>query len=85
MQCPVCENTKLAIAERQGIEIDYCPECRGVWLDRGELDKIIERSGADNDTDDAHEREDARPRAGRSDDRGHKRKRKSMLGELLDF
>ena len=43
MNCPVC-NVQLNIAERQGVEIDYCPRCRGVWLDRGELDKIIERS-----------------------------------------
>lgn len=44
MQCPVCTNTQLVMSERQGIEIDYCPQCRGVWLDRGELDKLIERS-----------------------------------------
>lgn len=43
MQCPVCV-VPLAMSDRQGIEIDYCPQCRGVWLDRGELDKIIERS-----------------------------------------
>jgi Zn-finger nucleic acid-binding protein len=43
MQCPVC-NLDLVMSERQGIEIDYCPKCRGVWLDRGELDKIIEKS-----------------------------------------
>ncbi len=43
MNCPNC-NVKLILSERQGIEIDYCPECRGIWLDRGELDKIIERS-----------------------------------------
>ncbi|MEI6847500.1 MAG: zf-TFIIB domain-containing protein [Chlorobiaceae bacterium] len=43
MKCPAC-NTDLVISERQNIEIDYCPDCRGVWLDRGELDKIIERS-----------------------------------------
>lgn len=42
MKCPVC-STDLQIATRAGIEIDYCPTCRGVWLDRGELDKIIER------------------------------------------
>jgi Zn-finger nucleic acid-binding protein len=46
MKCPVCTNINLVMSERQGVEIDYCPECRGVWLDRGELDKIIERSGA---------------------------------------
>jgi Zn-finger nucleic acid-binding protein len=43
MSCPVCR-VPLAMSDRQGIEIDYCPQCRGVWLDRGELDKIIERS-----------------------------------------
>lgn len=44
MQCPSCKTSNLVMSERQGIEIDYCPQCRGVWLDRGELDKIIERS-----------------------------------------
>ena len=43
MKCPLCD-VDLVMAERQGVEIDYCPKCRGVWLDRGELDKIIERS-----------------------------------------
>jgi uncharacterized protein len=43
MQCPNCNET-LVMADRQGVEIDYCPKCRGVWLDRGELDKLIERS-----------------------------------------
>lgn len=43
MLCPVC-NVALTMSERQGVEIDYCPQCRGVWLDRGELDKIIERN-----------------------------------------
>ncbi|MDP3700060.1 MAG: zf-TFIIB domain-containing protein [Hylemonella sp.] len=44
MQCPTCKTVSLVMSERQGIEIDYCPQCRGVWLDRGELDKIIDRS-----------------------------------------
>ena len=44
MYCPVCKTINLVMSERQGIEIDYCPQCRGVWLDRGELDKIIEKS-----------------------------------------
>jgi uncharacterized protein len=43
MSCPVCR-VPLSMSDRQGIEIDFCPQCRGVWLDRGELDKIIERS-----------------------------------------
>ena len=46
MQCPQCSQSPLVISERQGVEIDYCARCRGVWLDRGELDKLIERSPA---------------------------------------
>ena len=46
MKCPTCTTVDLVMSERQGIEIDYCPTCRGVWLDRGELDKVIERSAA---------------------------------------
>lgn len=45
MPCPVCK-VALVMSDRQGVEIDYCPQCRGVWLDRGELDKIIERSAS---------------------------------------
>ncbi len=45
MQCPVDGET-LVMTDRNGVEIDYCPRCRGVWLDRGELDKIIDRAGA---------------------------------------
>lgn len=83
MKCPACKDATLAITERQGIEIDYCPECRGVWLDRGELDKLIER--AERSIDD-------RPRDGDSgrherrygdDDYRHK-PRKSLLRELFD-
>lgn len=47
MQCPVCKDTQLTMSTRENVEIDYCPQCRGVWLDRGELDKIIERSERD--------------------------------------
>ena len=46
MQCPTCTDTALVMSDRQGVEIDYCPKCRGVWLDRGELDKLIERSAS---------------------------------------
>lgn len=46
MKCPVCKEPDLVMADRQNIEIDYCPQCRGVWLDRGELDKIIERAAS---------------------------------------
>ena len=45
MKCPTCPDSTLLMSDRQGIEIDYCPSCRGVWLDRGELDKLIQLSG----------------------------------------
>lgn len=48
MKCPNCD-ADLLMTERQGVEIDYCPQCRGIWLDRGELDKMLERSSADRD------------------------------------
>jgi Zn-finger nucleic acid-binding protein len=48
MKCPVCTTADLLMTERLGIEIDYCPQCRGVWLDRGELDKILARSAQDS-------------------------------------
>ncbi len=46
MKCPACPDTTLVMSDRQGVEIDYCPQCRGIWLDRGELDKLLERSAA---------------------------------------
>ena len=73
MKCPVCKDATLTMAGREGIEIDYCPECRGVWLDRGELDKLIERTGT-------------RPAEGAPDHRAHyPRRKKSMLREIFDF
>lgn len=47
MNCPIC-NVTLLLSEKQGVEIDYCPQCRGIWLDRGELEKIIERTCSPN-------------------------------------
>ena len=47
MLCPHCKDINLAMTDRQGIEIDYCPTCRGIWLDRGELDRLIERAERD--------------------------------------
>ncbi len=71
MKCPI-DSADLLMSDRQGIEIDYCPTCRGVWLDRGELDKIIE-----------HNR-DGHGDAG-SDPKPKKRKREGFLGELFEF
>lgn len=91
MKCPTCI-VELKIVDRQGVEIDYCPQCRGVWLDRGELDKIIERSAAVDFDDDRDDRDDRnyRERSGESDESrrysGEKRKRrKSFLGEMFDM
>ncbi len=98
MKCPV-DGTTLQMTERQGVEIDYCPKCRGVWLNRGELDKIIERStpavelkepGGDHLRRDLREmREDPRRDDEDRDDRyrhGKRyRKRKSFLSEIFDF
>ena len=61
MNCPNCKTTTLVMTERQGVEIDHCPQCRGVWLDRGELDKIIERSAKFDDDDDDRPRQAAPP------------------------
>jgi uncharacterized protein len=87
MKCPVC-SVDLNMMDRQGVEIDYCPKCRGVWLDRGELDKIIERSESpqahslperhDSEHHDDHYRQD-----GHHSSKG--RKPQGFLGRFLDF
>ena len=85
MNCPVC-NVALTMSERSGVEIDYCPQCRGVWLDRGELDKIIERSAEQPDYD-SGKRYEREHRHG-SRDSGHQKKykkRDSFLDDLFDF
>jgi hypothetical protein len=73
------------MTDRQGIEIDYCPECRGVWLDRGELDKLIERSAVQPSP--PREREASyHDRLQSHDKRDYRyKKKKSLLGELFDF
>ena len=99
MNCPVCNET-LLITNRQEVEIDYCPECRGIWLDRGELDKIIERANpqiadkplAMNAYANIHDEDD---HYNQGNLKGHEypgynkyaqhRKRKGFLGELFDF
>jgi hypothetical protein len=84
MKCPVC-NIDLKLAERQGIEIDYCSQCRGVWLDRGELDKIIERASAQHGTTRGHENSHFRPSVERKPEHYHEKRKKSLLSELFDF
>lgn len=88
MKCPVCPETNLAMTDRQGIEIDYCPQCRGVWLDRGELDKLIERSTAAAPPPAPQQAQrDVRPPpyASRDSDYHKQKKKKNLLSELFDF
>lgn len=96
MKCPNC-NEVLVMTERQGIEIDYCPKCRGVWLDKGELDKIIERASGDPSLadqkqyeerkfkkDDDYDRDEDYRRRGNEKYPPYKRKG-GFLGNLFDF
>ena len=93
MKCPI-DNADLLMTSREGIEIDYCPQCRGVWLDRGELDKIIERSAGPSPSappprqpEAPHQdyRPDRRYKDRDEDDRYRKKKRGSFLGDIFDF
>ena len=79
MNCPVC-SVELKMADRQGVEIDYCPQCRGVWLDRGELDKIIERTTSIPKEASGDYKE---PQYGGYKHKKHKKR--SFLGDLFDF
>lgn len=84
MKCPI-DNVELQMTDRQGIEIDYCPTCRGIWLDRGELDKLIERSeNAQPQQSQAYPQQNQLNEEYGHGKHGYK-KRKSFLGELLDF
>jgi Zn-finger nucleic acid-binding protein len=98
MKCPV-DHTELVMTDRNGVEIDYCPSCRGVWLDRGELDKIIDRTRADTApavvlsepggraTEPSRGRQGGRDRDDDDDDdrRRRPKKRDSFLSDLFDF
>ena len=80
MLCPTCK-VPLVMSERQSIEIDYCPKCRGVWLDRGELDKIIEKSGS-QEPQAAAQRPEHRDEGYRGGHHGYRRK--SWLSDIFD-
>lgn len=90
MKCPNCPSTTLVMSDRQGVEIDYCPSCRGIWLDRGELDKLLEKSAtaatlvaptADPRARQRPDFEDSDYRRGSHYDRNRK---KSWLHEIFD-
>jgi uncharacterized protein len=89
MKCPV-DGTELQMAERQGVEIDYCPRCRGVWLDRNELDKIIDRSVGllqppAREGGPRYREEPYRPYAEHDSSHHRRREREGFLGDLFDF
>lgn len=94
MKCPTCTTIDLVMSERAGIEIDYCPQCRGIWLDRGELDKIIERSVQLDGTrppiasNPGTIRQDSHHQWGHKEHHGHQRdhheQRKSFWREIFD-
>ncbi len=78
MKCPVCKDVTLLMSEKRGVEIDYCPECRGIWLDRGELEKLMNHE----------EREETTPQKSKKDKDNYReggRKRESFLGEIFDI
>lgn len=83
MKCPTC-NVNLVMSDRNGIEIDYCPDCRGVWLDRGELDKIIERS-SQNVQSTQHNNSREQQYYAKDSYQNNQRKKKGLLGDLFDF
>ncbi|HVF76004.1 MAG TPA: zf-TFIIB domain-containing protein [Acidimicrobiales bacterium] len=88
MNCPL-DGELLQMSERSGVEIDYCPRCRGVWLDRGELDKILERAERELPSipykdDDDRRRYDERDREDKQQ-HPYKKKKKNFLSEMLEF
>lgn len=88
MKCPSCSEMRLLMSDRHGIEIDYCPHCRGVWLDRDELDKLIDRSaetpGAGRQRGEHSHKQDAALHGYSKEGYGQKNK-KDLIGELFDF
>ena len=84
MKCPN-DNSTLIMTERSGVEIDYCPECRGIWLDRGELDKIIERSTHQVQGDQTHHYRNDKSSETRESNYQKPKKKESFLSDLFDF
>ena len=83
MKCPVCKDVTLLMSEKRGVEIDYCPECRGIWLDRGELEKLIEKEEktyqeAKREYDDYEDKHNHNKYS-------KKRKKGSFLGEVFEI
>lgn len=96
MKCPVCKDASLLMTERMGVAIDYCPQCRGIWLDRGELDKLLGKAEQAAAAPDQRPSGHIHPDGYRRGDEHHHRehhhghdsynsRRRSWLGNLLDF
>jgi Zn-finger nucleic acid-binding protein len=85
MKCPNCNET-LLMTQRSNVEIDYCPNCRGIWLDKGELDKLLEYDENRGGSEHRRHDDDHRDHRGHYDDR-HKypKKKKGFLGDFFDF
>ena len=88
MKCPVCKDVTLLMSEKKGIEIDYCPECRGIWLDRGELEKLVEKENerlrsnySDYDEREKYDKDMKYSKNGKHT----KRKKESIFGEIFDM
>lgn len=90
MKCPVCPDSTLLMTDKQGVEIDYCPNCRGVWLDRGELDKLVQLGAKHDVAQSVASRNAALPRGKpefEDSDFGKRHgnyRRKSWLSEIFD-
>jgi len=87
MKCPSCNET-LLMSEKKGVEIDYCPNCRGIWLDRGELDKIMEQSTNHYESKDNYEKDYKQYGYGQQGDQNRQyphKKKKSFLNDFFDF
>ncbi len=94
MKCPTCADSTLVMTDRQGVEIDYCPACRGIWLDRGELDKLLDRAATAITPHAPQQPAESMPRSRRPPDfedsdyrdgRSHQQgRKKSWLNEIFD-
>ncbi len=91
MKCPICTDMHLIMSDRHDIEIDYCPQCRGVWLDRGELEKLIDRSATALTTEVPPRHRGERKHAEQEKLHGYNKEgygqksKKDLIGELFDF
>ena len=85
MKCPVCKDVTLLMSEKKGVEIDYCPECRGIWLDRGELEKIMEKEDAYINKEVKEVKESSHKESKHYEEKPRKQKRESFMSEIFEM